>query len=186
MMAKRQKLLFFCTYRCKISRAAGFSLFELLVVVSIMAVLGGTMISRTYNVKKDGNAEVEGSGYQARAERAQVATVVGALRSALHLRVAKLYVSGRQQQMLGLVNENPMTWLAEVPHNYVGEYFSPKVTELPLESWYYDKSDKKLAYVLNYGRDFDHPESNILRYKIRIVGAKGDGGIDGVVLEQVK
>jgi prepilin-type N-terminal cleavage/methylation domain-containing protein len=186
-MHERQQMLFSCTTNYSRITARGFTLFELLIVVSIMAVLGGAMISHTYNAEQNGKpGENAGVGYQAKAERAQVSSVVGALRSALHLRVAKLFVAGKQRQISNLVSENPMTWLAEVPHNYLGEFFSPKITELSVESWYYDKSDKKLVYLLNYGRDYDHPEANVLRYKIRLLTSSTDGGVDGVVLEQVK
>jgi prepilin-type N-terminal cleavage/methylation domain-containing protein len=163
----------------------GFTLFEFAIVIAIMAVLGGAMLSRTYNTKKNGEIDTsgQGQGYQAQAERAQVATVLGALRSALHLKVAKAIVVGKEDSVAAFANENPMTWLSEIPHNYIGEYFSPKTTDLPVESWYYDRTDKKLVYLLNHGRDFDQPTLNILKYKVRLLS--DSSGSNGVVLEQV-
>lgn len=170
-------------------RHRGFTLFEFGIVIAIMAVLGGAMISRTYTTNKDGEVDSngQGQGYQAQAERAQVATIVGALRSALHLRVSKLMTTGQERQIPGLVEENPMRWLAEVPSNYIGEYFSPKTTELPLESWYYDKKAKTLVYLYNHGRNTNNPESDLVRYKLKLLSepANGKNEIAGVVLEVV-
>ncbi len=168
----------------------GFTLFEFAVVIAIMAVLGGAMISRTYTTTKDGEVDTssQGQGYQAQAERAQVATIVGALRSALHLRVSKMMTSGQERLIPGVVDENPMRWLAEVPSNYVGEYFSPKTTELPLESWYYDKKNKTLVYLYNHGRNANNPELDVVRYKLKVLNetdASGGKNVAGVVLEVV-
>jgi prepilin-type N-terminal cleavage/methylation domain-containing protein len=175
----------------KNQRSRGFTLFEFAIVIAIMAVLGGAMISRTYTTNKDGEVDTngQGQGYQAQAERAQVATIIGAVRSALHLRVAKLVTTGRERDLPGLVDENPMRWLAEVPSNYVGEYFSPKTTELPLESWYYDKKNKTLVYLYNHGRNASNPDSDVIRYKLKVMSDSGSGsnrdGVAGVVLEVV-
>jgi type II secretory pathway pseudopilin PulG len=172
-------------------RDCGFTLFEFGIVIAIMAVLGGAMISRTYTQNKDGEVETggQGQGYQAQAERAQVATVIGGLRSALHLRIAKMMTSGQERLIPGLVDENPMRWLAEVPSNYIGEYFSPKTTELPLETWYYDKKNKTLVYLFNHGRNANHPDADIVRYKLRVLAETENGGnrssVAGVVLEVV-
>ena len=172
----------------KSGRSRGFTLFEFGIVIAIMAVLGGAMISRTYTTNKDGEVDTngQGQGYQAQAERAQVATIVGALRSALHLRVAKMVATGRERELPGVVDENPMRWLAEVPSNYIGEYFSPKTTELPLESWYYDKKNKTLVYLYNHSRNANDVESNVVRYKLRVLSETANSGAQntsGVVLE---
>lgn len=166
----------------------GFTLFEFAIVIAIMAVLGGAMISRTYTTNKDGEVETgqQSSGYQAQAERAQVATILSALRSALHLRVSKMMTSGQEKMIPGVVDENPFRWLAEVPSNYIGEYFSPKTTELPLESWYYDKKNKTLVYLYNHNRSASNPESDVVRYKLRVVmenDGNGRSSIGGVVIE---
>lgn len=167
----------------------GFTLFEFAIVIAIMAVLGGAMISRTYTQNKEGEVETgrHSQGYQAQAERAQVATIVGALRSALHLRMSKMMTSGQERSIPGLVDENPMRWLAEVPSNYIGEYFSPKITELPLESWYYDKKNKTLVYLYNHGRNAKNPEEDIVRYKLRVLADESGNrnSVAGVVLEVV-
>ncbi len=168
----------------------GFTLFEFGIVIAIMAVLGGAMISRTYTQNKDGEVETgrHGQGYQAQAERAQMATILGAVRSALHLRVSKMITSGQERNLPGLVDENPMRWLAEVPSNYIGEYFSPKTTELPLGSWYYDKKNKTLVYLYNHGRNANKPDDNVVRHKLKLlseVDGNGRGSIAGVVLEVV-
>jgi type II secretory pathway pseudopilin PulG len=172
------------------TRDRGFTLFEFGIVIAIMAVLGGAMISRTYTQNKEGEVETggQGQGYQAQAERAQVATTVGALRSALHLKVSKMMTSNQERNIPGVVEENPMRWLAEVPSNYVGEYFSPNITEMPLESWYYDKKNKTLVYLYNHGRNAKHPEGDVVRYKLKVLSeANGVGGnsVAGVVLEVV-
>jgi type II secretory pathway pseudopilin PulG len=171
------------------TRDRGFTLFEFGIVIAIMAVLGGAMISRTYTQNKNGEVETgqQGQGYQAQAERAQVATIVGALRSALHLRISKMMTTGQERNIPSVVDENPMRWLAEVPSNYIGEYFSPKTTELPLESWYYDKKNKTLVYLFNHGRNAKNPDADIVRYKLKVLA--DDGGnrnsVAGVVLEVV-
>lgn len=171
-------------------RQNGFTLFEFAIVIAIMAVLGGAMISRTYTTNKDGEVETgqQSQGYQAQAERAQVATILGALRSALHLRVSKMLTTGQERMIPGLVDENPFRWLAEVPSNYIGEYFSPKTTDLPLESWYYDKKNKTLVYLYNHGRNANNPDLDVVRYKLKVItdsDGNGRSSVSGVVIEPV-
>ncbi len=120
---------------------AGFSLLELLVVVSIIGILAGVLLNRALF-------------YQELAEKTAMEETVGAIRGALHLRMAALITRNRMDEIPRLAKQNPMDWLAEKPRGYAGEYFDPKIGEIPKGSWYYDLKDGSLVYLVNSGRHF--------------------------------
>ena len=114
--------------------ARGFSLFELVVACVIFAVLAGLLLQRL-------------TFYQAEAERAAVEQTVGTMRAALALRQSALSARGRERELAALAGTNPVAWLSAPPRQYAGEYYAPDPGMVRAGSWYFDRSDKTLAYL---------------------------------------
>lgn len=113
----------------------GFSLLELVVVVALVSVLLAVAIDRLLLVK-------------ARAESMGVEQVLGAVRSAITIRVAELIARARAAEVGRLVRTNPMLLLAERPQNYLGELFGPDASTLQAGNWFFDTRDHALCYLV--------------------------------------
>ena len=85
----------------------GFSLIELVVVITVIAILITAAASRLWGLQVD-------------AELVAMEQVLGNLRSALGINVATYLVAGDMAGMQSLEGSNPMDRLAEVPSNYLG------------------------------------------------------------------
>ena len=96
--------------RCS-DRQAGFTLFELIVVVCIVAVMAGILLNRLRL-------------YEEAAEKAAMQQTAAAIKSALQMRVASYMIGGRDNQIENLRNENPVSWLQENPAGYAGEFYA--------------------------------------------------------------
>jgi general secretion pathway protein G len=136
----------------------GFTLFELVVVVSIVGVLGVVVLDRM-------------RFYQEAAEKAAMEQTVGIIRSAMRLQIADRLLSGGVQEVAALAQANPMDWLAQQPRNYIGVRFAPKTGEIAGGSWYFDLKEKQLVYVVSLGNHFatDHPGRKQVRFELRLV-----------------
>jgi general secretion pathway protein G len=161
----------------------GFTLIEFLVVIIIISTLGAVLLDRMLF-------------YQEAAEKAAMEQMAGTLRSALHLQIADKLIKGKPQAILGLVEDNPMDWLAEQPANYVGERFAPEVGEVAKGNWYFDLKDRQLVYVVARGAHFepDRAGRKEVRYAVRLVYARAQAGrekadkqeVNGVILALVE
>lgn len=145
----------------------GFSLFELLVVIVIVSVLMVIAISRLLALQVD-------------AERVVMESTVGALRSAIGIRVAESIVKHKVAALPAYEDSNPMNLLAEIPRNYLGEMEDADPHTLEKGSWYFDKQAKNLVYIVDNAGYFsggtDDPPR--VRFKVWLVYADTDG--DGV------
>ncbi len=142
----------------------GFSLFELLVVIVIVSVLVVIAISRLLALQVD-------------AERVVMESTVGALRSALGIKVAESIVKQKISALPAYEDSNPMNLLAEIPGNYLGEMEGTDPYILEKGSWYFDKPAKTLVYIVDNTGYFsggisDPPRA---RFKIRLVYTDADG-----------
>jgi prepilin-type N-terminal cleavage/methylation domain-containing protein len=139
-------------------RASGFSLFELVVVVTLIAILAAVLLQ--YLVE-----------YTERAEKAAMEQVIGALRAGLHMRVAGLIARGADNEIKALAEQNPMDWLSDKPHTYVGTRYGAAAPELVAPgSWYYDLRDKHLVYRVLRARHLEAPDNaeHDIRFKVWI------------------
>jgi general secretion pathway protein G len=164
------------------SRARGFSLFELLVVMCIVAVLAAALLNRV-------------SFYQEQAEKAAMDQVVAALQSALTLQLASLMTRGRESDADRLATENPMNWLAKKPANYGGEFFDPGPQAVAPGNWMFDLKSRDLIYVVDRGNFFTPGKSGVkwIRLHVNLVRdyIPGDAGkrrqaLSGAVIEPVE
>ncbi|MGK5061311.1 type II secretion system protein [Janthinobacterium sp. LB3P112] len=133
----------------------GFTLFELAVVMSVIAVLATVLLSRLTVIQQD-------------AERVAVRQTVVALRAGLRMKVLELYASDRQNQVPALAGQNPIDWLAEKPANYLGAYTAPAIEKLPQSHWFFDQSNAELIYILSRGNIFGGYRSELLQFKVSL------------------
>lgn len=133
----------------------GFTLFEFAVAVSVIAVLAAVLLSRLV-------------AYQQEAERIAVQQTVGALRAGLRMKTLELYMADRQNQLPALAGQNPMQWLAEKPLNYLGEYATAEIVNLPQSHWFFDRSNAELIYILKQGNTFGDSHSELLQFKVSL------------------
>ena len=136
---------------------AGFTLFELIVVICIVAVMAGILLNRLHV-------------YEEAAEKAAMQQTAAAIKSALQMRVASYLIAGRDNEIENLRNENPVNWLQESPADYAGEFYADAYARVRPGSWYFDLSRREFIYVLNLGDNFTPgPDARKwVRYRVRI------------------
>jgi hypothetical protein len=132
------------------------TLLELAIVVSIVAILVSVGLERLLR-------------YTELAERAAMEQSVSAMRSALGLRFAALYLAGSVDSIRALPEENPMGWLAEQPAGYVGELWNPPLAALQRPSWYFDRAAKRVVYVPLRTRYLVRPGQGDPRISYRVI-----------------
>jgi type II secretory pathway pseudopilin PulG len=135
------------------ARQRGYSLFEFGVAAGIFAILVGIATNRLYL-------------YQQQLESVAAEQLVSTLRVALQLRVAQLYATQRNKELLTIADENPMGWLSAAPKNYLGEYYSPDHKKFTPGSWYFDRREKTLVYLLTHQNSFAFRSSILLKFKV--------------------
>ncbi len=161
----------------------GFTLLELVIVVSIIGILAGTLLRRV-------------NWYKDEAEMSSMETVVGVIRSALNMKVAQLIVQGRNSEISNLTTINPMDLLAQKPANYLGEDISPQKAKISPGNWYFNRKLLLLVYIADTGATFQGSDPPRFAYRIEVVksmeGANGPNPagtststIEGVVLNRV-
>jgi general secretion pathway protein G len=138
--------------------ARGFTLLELAVVAVIVGILATALLNRVVY-------------YQEQAEKTAMEQTLGTLRSALHLQIADILVSGNTAGLNRLVDQNPMSWLSEKPGNYVGEYYAPKPGLVGPGNWYFDPHEKNLVYLVSNTEHLHTApnEANRLRFSVKLV-----------------
>lgn len=146
------------------SLIGGFSLLELVVALTLMAVLVGVFLDRALY-------------YRERAEKASMEQVAQDLRSSVNLRVAELALENRFAELAGLPAQNPMDLLARKPQNYLGVLDAPAMQEVVTGNWYFDKTSKEVVYFVDLGDNFSPDETGRKRVAWHIVlvtgGAQG-------------
>ncbi|CAK0770242.1 conserved hypothetical protein [Gammaproteobacteria bacterium] len=136
----------------------GFTLLEMVVVITVISVLGVVILERFLR-------------YREMAEMTAMEQVAGIVRSAMVLRVSSLLVHHQMSRIEAMPQENPMKWLAEKPSNYQGERYDPDPHELVAGSWYYDLKNSELVYLPDWGRYFiPGPDGQKwIRFKVELV-----------------
>lgn len=147
-------------------RANGFSLFELVVVIVLIASLTVIAIARLMAL-------------QAEAERVAMETVLGTLRSALGMKVAKSIVRHQLSGLPAFEASNPMDQLAELPTNYLGEIERPDPNRLEGGNWYFDRSERTLVYLVRNKARFSGGAVNPPRARFAIRLLYGDKNRNG-------
>jgi general secretion pathway protein G len=92
--------------------------------------------------------------YEEAAEKAAMQQTAAAIKSALQMRVAAYMISGRDNEIENLRNENPVRWLQEKPADYAGEFYADAYARVPPGSWYFDLTRREFIYAINLGNNF--------------------------------
>ncbi len=138
-------------------RQRGGSLFEVVVVAIIVAVLAGGLLQRL-------------AVYRAQAELAAAERMVSVLHASLTLQIAQLQMQGRSADIDTLAGQNPMDWLRDKPGNYAGELFDPAPADVQAGNWYFDRKTHFLVYRLINANKFPEGMPNSLKYKVKFIG----------------
>jgi prepilin-type N-terminal cleavage/methylation domain-containing protein len=184
---RRQYGSFPYNVKSKTKSQRGFTLIELIVVITIIVLLTGTLLTRVWF-------------YQEQAEKAAMQQVAGAVQSALVLQYAHMLTNGREADVKNLVTENPIHWLMQMPPNYAGEYFAMTPASITAGSWAFDLNSRELIYVPYRNEYFIAGKDGYkwVRYRVRLQydpvpgsklsGSKSRGKVEltGVVFEQVE
>lgn len=144
----------------------GFTLFEFGVVAALFGLFCAVLLSRMVF-------------YQGEAERVAAEQLVGTLRTALEVRAAQSIALGRQQDLDRVAEENPIGWLLEQPRNYLGEYYTPPLGQLPRGNWLFDRTDKSLIYLPASHKSFSLKTSKFLKFKVKLIRLQNLTQING-------
>ena len=148
----------------------GFTLLELIVVVSIVALLAGTLLSRI-------------PYYQEQAEKTVMEQMAGAMQSALIMRYGSLMAhgAGAEKGLNALAIDNPMDWLQQKPKNYAGEFFDPTPKTVAPGHWMFDLKSRELIYVLDRSDHFTPGKDGQkwIRFHVRLEYESPAGGATG-------
>lgn len=136
-------------------RQHGFSFLELILVIIIISVLFSFAIDRFLILKVE-------------AERTAMAQIIGALRSAMGIQVAKKISSGKVSELPGMADSNPMDWLSEKPDNYIGIKDEPDPADILSYQWYFDSYNNWLVYRVGNVKYFSSQVKGATRARFRI------------------
>jgi general secretion pathway protein G len=150
-------------------REHGFTLVELAVAISIIAVLATVLLNRL-------------AFYKEMAEKAAMESMVRIIKTGLQIRLAELIIGNRQAQAAALEAGDPTQWLDARPANYGGAYGEP----LQRGTWYFDTPERQLVYVVNSGDRLnsdrrDDPKQ--IRFRVRLL--KDRLQLGGAVVDSV-
>jgi prepilin-type N-terminal cleavage/methylation domain-containing protein len=152
-------------------RGAGFSLLELTVCIVLIGVFAGVLFDRLLY-------------YEEVAEKAVVELQATTLKVALQVHVGDLISRNQKLDYAVIARENPMRWLEQPLPGYRGEFSTDAAADLPKGSWYFDRSNAQLVYVVKLDRHFrpvsDGPTR--LRWCMRPLRPEGALAKDGSVV----
>jgi len=144
-------------------RRRGFSLVELVVSLTLAAILVGVLLERALY-------------YAELAEKSAMEQVALDLRSSVNLRVAELILENRFAELPALAAQNPMNLLVRKPANYLGVLAGAGTQEVVRGNWYFDNTSKELVYYVDSGRYFAPDEQGRMRAAWRVKLVQGVGG----------
>ena len=156
----------------------GFTLIELAVVITILAIIIAALLSRVWF-------------YQEQAEKAAMQQVAVAIQTALTMEYGSLMTQGKESLVSELAMENPMNWLQRKPANYSGELYDPTPSSVAPGNWVFDLKSRDLVYVLNRSEHFvpGKDGEKWVRYHVHMDYEPAPGGgaasLAGLVFEPV-
>jgi len=119
--------------------AAGFSLFELVVFIISVAII------YAYAANRFGD-------FPGQAERANFLAITTQLNSAINVETMFGVGLGRISSPEMLEGANPMELMLEPPRNYLGAFENVDVSRLDRRTWYFDRGNDELVYLVNDAR----------------------------------
>jgi len=157
----------------------GSSLLELVFVVLIITTLMIFAINRIQTLLVD-------------VEKVSILRVTGALNSAINLQAAEIVVDQGVEAIRVLEHTNPMKFLTELPHNYIGLRSDNQADQLGTSNWYFDNKERILGYTVNNKQHFESSLKGVPRARFRVVLVYREGNqsdenkkIQGIVLKSL-
>lgn len=147
-------------------RARGFTLLELVVVISIISILFVVAVDKLLKL------EVE-------AERVSVLQLQGILQSALALQIAAHVARDELPKLNRFIASNPMALLAETPVNYLGARRAVDPATIKGGHWYYAEDEQSLVYRVKNADYFRTPLPGPARIRFRILPVYDDNNGTG-------
>jgi general secretion pathway protein G len=142
----------------RIRGSRGFTLVELVVVISVVAIMSTIALDRLF-------------WYQSQAEKTAMEYNATMIKSGLWMSAASLMMAERTSDIPTLATNNPINLLAEKPANYLGEIDGTKTETLDGGNWFYDTSKHQVIYVVGH-RSFFEPEITddfTIRYGMKVL-----------------
>jgi type II secretory pathway pseudopilin PulG len=149
----------------------GFSLLELAFSIALIGVFIGLLLSRMLY-------------YQEAAEKAVMELEANTLKLALQVHIGDLIARNEVLDYARVARENPMRWLDQPVVGYRGEFDRAVPADLPKGSWYFDRSNAELVYLVNLDRNF-RPVSGAptrVRWRVKTVRPEGVAAKDDTVI----
>lgn len=149
-------------FRNPLRKDAGFSLFELTVFIICIAIIYATAVNRF-------------AEFPEQAERANFLAVTTQLQSGVSLELMLAMAEGNLISIADYENSNPMALMLEAPSNYLGEFDFVDNARIQRRSWYFDKRNQELVYLVNNAGNVYLLENNELiatdeiRFRIEII-----------------
>jgi prepilin-type N-terminal cleavage/methylation domain-containing protein len=152
-----------------VSRASirGFTLFEFVVVIVMIAVLSGFLLDRVLPLI-------------GQAERVAFLQTKQQIQSALLLEAAERVVRGESASLAKLTAANPMDLLLEPPGNYAGLISHYTSETMPRRAWFFDDKDDFLVYRPGRQATFMAINGPPDRIELRVSFVYEDRDSDGV------
>ncbi|OGT05282.1 MAG: hypothetical protein A2Y51_07810 [Gallionellales bacterium RIFCSPLOWO2_02_60_31] len=119
----------------------GFTLIELIVVITIVVVMAGLFLNRMLF-------------YIEQAEKTAMVEVSNAIQSALTMQYGQILTRGKPSDLPALAQDNPMNWLQKKPRNYAGEFYDPTPLSVESGNWVFDLKTRNLIYVVRNANHF--------------------------------
>jgi prepilin-type N-terminal cleavage/methylation domain-containing protein len=144
--------------RIRTRPAPGFTLLELIVVISIIGIFAVLLTERLQR-------------YAEFAEKTSMEYTANIINSALLFEFASRVIRGKRSDIPELSEVNPVKWLGQQPSNYLGEFRDPPLNEDQLGNWYYDAASHELVYLVRRGDNFqpDSAGKKRVRYRVKFL-----------------
>lgn len=160
--------------RIRARTTLGFTLLELVVVISIIGIFAVLLTERLQR-------------YAEFAEKTSMEYTANIINSALLFEFATLVIRGRRDEIPDLLTTNPIKWLAQKPGNYLGEFRDPSLNEDQRGNWYYDAANHELVYLVRRGDEFqpDSAGKKRVRYRIKFLYDEIEAGAGKITVGAV-
>jgi len=130
-----------CTLHLVPCISKGFTLIELVVVITVIVVLMGFFFNRVLF-------------YQEQAEKTAMEQVARTIQSAVTMQYAQILTRGNSSDVAALAQDNPVNWLQKKPRNYSGEFYDPTPLAVESGNWVFDLKSRDLVYVVRNANYF--------------------------------